>query len=178
MERSTISTLGCGVKLVARGPKLSKLGGELLLGCFSASCSRTVWEWPKGLGLVSALHAAAKPPSWHCLMHLCCFVASLAVSEVCLCLGGLQRGRSAQSSAFSPSNQRFRRERVQARRWFLCALPPRGKGQSTVFESIWNSTHDSVSFCQAVVAAALLTHRAHKGRNSFGMCFSVGTKRE
>ena len=127
--------------------------------------------------MVRALQAEPNPPSRHWLMHLCCLVASCAFSEVRFCRGGLNWGRSTHNSARSPSSQRWRRERVQARRWFLCALPPLGKGQSTHLGSICNCIQASVVLSQAVVAVGRLRQRAHNGRSRCGTCLSVGTYR-
>lgn len=83
----------------------------------------------------------------------------------------------SQSCARSPASHFWMRVRVQERRWFLWAEPPRVGAQRTHLTNICCSVHASVVLANTVLAVVRLTHCAQDLRSSLGICRMVGTRR-
>jgi hypothetical protein len=83
----------------------------------------------------------------------------------------------SQSCVRSPASHFRMRVRVQARRWFLWAAPPRVGAQRTHLTNICCSVHASVVLANTVLAVVRLTHCAQDLRSSLGICRRVGTRR-
>ena len=82
-----------------------------------------------------------------------------------------------QSCARSPASHFWMRVRIQARRWFLWAEPPRGGAQRTLLTNICCSAQACAVLANTVFAVVRLTHWAHDLRSSLGKCRIVGTRR-
>ena len=83
----------------------------------------------------------------------------------------------SHSCVRSPASHFWMRVRVQARRWFLWAAPPRVGAQRTHLTNICCSVHASGVLANTVLAVVRLTHCAQDLRSSLGICRMVGARR-